>query len=82
MFQYISPLADTCQSLSDRISEEKTKQGKKKQSTVEEQAIAVQRDDANEQLFRAIEENKRKAISHEEYLAAKKLHSGTDPTVH
>ena len=50
---------------------EKTKQGKKKQPAVEERAIVAQRDESNEQLFQAIEESKRNAISHEEYLAQK-----------
>ena len=34
-------------------------------------AAAVERDDANEELFRQIEENKKKAVSYDEYLKRK-----------
>ena len=53
---------------------EKAKKGKtKEQDTAkQQQALVAQRDESNEQLFQAIEESKRKAISHEEYLAQKK----------
>jgi hypothetical protein len=61
----------SCAKQAALIRLEKTKQGKKKQPTVEEQAAVAQRDESNEQLFHAIEESKRKAISHEEYLAQK-----------
>ena len=52
---------------------EKAKQGKVKEadSAKQKQLIAAQRSDANEQLFQAIEENKRKAISYEEYTKSK-----------
>ena len=52
---------------------EKAKQGKSKEadSAKQKQIIAAQRSDANEQLFQAIEENKRKAISYEEYTKSK-----------
>ena len=52
---------------------EKAKQGKVKEadSAKQQQLIAAQRSDANEQLFQAIEENKRKAISYEEYTKSK-----------
>ena len=62
----------SCAKQAALIRLEKTKQSKKKQPTVEEQAAVAQRDESNEQLFHAIEESKRKAISHEEYLAQKK----------
>ena len=61
----------SCAKQAALIRLEKTKQGKKKQPTVEERAAVAQRDESNEQLFQAIEESKRKAISHEEYLAQK-----------
>ncbi len=52
---------------------EKARQGKSKEadSAKQKQLIAAQRSDANEQLFQAIEENKRKAISYEEYTKSK-----------
>ena len=52
---------------------EKAKKGKTKEqdSAKQQQALVAQRDESNEQLFHAIEESKRKAISHEEYLAQK-----------
>ena len=52
---------------------EKAQKGKSKEQATakQQQAIVAQRDESNEQLFQAIEESKRKAISHEEYLAQK-----------
>ncbi len=52
---------------------EKAKKGRSKEadSAKQQQLTAAQRDDANEQLFQAIEENKRKAISYEEYTKSK-----------
>ena len=52
---------------------EKAKKGKTKEqdSAKQQQALVAQRDESNEQLFHAIEESKKKAISHEEYLAQK-----------
>ena len=66
--QYAS--ADTAAAL--RL--EKAQKGKSKEQATakQQQAIVAQRDESNEQLFQAIEESKRKAISHEEYLAQKK----------
>ena len=65
--QYTS--ADTAAAL--RL--EKAKKGKSKaQDSVKQQtAAAVERDDANEELFRQIEENKKKAVSYDEYLKRK-----------
>jgi hypothetical protein len=65
--QYAS--ADTAAAL--RL--EKAQKGKSKEQTTakQQQALVAQRDESNEQLFQAIEESKRKAISHEEYLAQK-----------
>ena len=65
--QYAS--ADTAAAL--RL--EKAQKGKSKEQATakQQQAIVAQRDESNEQLFHAIEESKRKAISHEEYLAQK-----------
>ena len=52
---------------------EKAQKGKSKEQATakQQQAIVAQRDESNEQLFHAIEESKRNAISHEEYLAQK-----------
>ena len=52
---------------------EKAQKGKSKEQATakQQQAIVAQRDESNEQLFQTIEENKKKAISHEEYLAQK-----------
>ena len=52
---------------------EKAQKGKSKEQATakQQQAIVAQRDESNEQLFQAIEESKRNAISHEEYLAQK-----------
>jgi hypothetical protein len=52
---------------------EKAQKGKSKEQATakQQQALVAQRDESNEQLFQAIEESKRKAISHEEYLAQK-----------
>ena len=49
---------------------EKVKQSKQKQ-TIEKEQTATERDDANEKLFRQLEENKRNAVSYEEYLKKK-----------
>ena len=51
---------------------EKVKKGKVKEKESTKQQVAAERDDANEQLFRQIEENKRKAVSYEEYLARRR----------
>ena len=66
--QYAS--ADTAAAL--RL--EKAQKGKSKEQATakQQQALVAQRDESNEQLFQAIEESKRNAISHEEYLAQKK----------
>ena len=65
--QYAS--ADTAAAL--RL--EKAQKGKSKEQATakQQQTIVAQRDESNEQLFQVIEESKRKAISHEEYLAQK-----------
>ena len=64
--QYTS--ADTAAAL--RL--EKVKNGKTKETaSTKQQAIAAQRIDDNDRLFQAIEENKAKAVSYEEYLAKK-----------
>lgn len=65
--QYAS--ADTAAAL--RL--EKAQKGKSKEQATakQQQALVAQRDESNEQLFQAIEESKRNAISHEEYLAQK-----------
>jgi DNA-binding protein H-NS len=51
------------------------KNGKKKKEvdTTKLQQEAALRDEANERLFQTIEENKRNAVSHEEYLKQKQL---------
>ena len=50
---------------------EKVKKGKAKVQENVKQQVAAERDDANEQLFRQIEENKKKAVSYDEYLKRK-----------
>ena len=51
---------------------EKTKQSlSKKADSAKQQQTATERDDANEKLFRQLEENKRNAVSYEEYLKKK-----------
>ena len=47
---------------------EKARKGRSKETR---QQAAVERDDANEELFRQIEENKKKAVSYDEYLKRK-----------
>ena len=47
---------------------EKARKGRSKET---KQQAAVERDDANEKLFRQLEENKRNAVSYEEYLKKK-----------
>lgn len=52
---------------------EKVKNGKSKETaSTKQQAIAAQRIDDNDRLFQAIEENKAKAVSYEEYLARRR----------
>ena len=64
--QYAS--ADTAAAL--RL--EKAKKGKKKEvDTARQQQAAAERSEANDRLFQAIEENKRNAVSHDEWLALK-----------
>ena len=51
---------------------EKAKKVKTKETVnIKQQAATAEREDANEQLFRTIEENKKKAVSYEEYLKKK-----------
>ena len=54
---------------------DRVKNGKKKKEvdTTKLQQEAALRDEANERLFQTIEENKRNAVSHEEYLKQKQL---------
>ena len=54
-----------------RLEKAKKVKSKEVDSAKQKQLIAAQRSDANEQLFQAIEENKRKAISYEEYTKSK-----------
>ena len=61
--------ADTAAAL--RLEKAKKGRSKEADSAKQQQLTAAQRDDANEQLFQAIEENKRKAISYEEYTKSK-----------
>ena len=51
---------------------EKAKKGKSKavDTTKQQQTIAAERSDANDRLFQAIEENKRNAVSYEEWKSA------------
>ena len=65
--QYTS--ADTAAAL--RL--EKAKKGKKKEvDTARQQQAAVERSDANDRLFQTIEENKRNAVSYEEWKSAQR----------
>ena len=59
---------------------EKTKKVKTKETVniKQQQAATAERDDANEQLFRTIEENKKNAVSYEDYLAQKRAKNGTE----
>ena len=50
---------------------EKARKGKSAASGERRQLVAAERDDANERLFRQIEENKSAAVTWEEYLAKK-----------
>ena len=50
---------------------EKVKEKSKKADSAKQQQTATERDDANEKLFRQLEENKRNAVSYEEYLKKK-----------
>ena len=70
--QYAS--ADTAAAL--RL--EKAKKGKTKavDTAKQQQTIAAERSDANDRLFQAIEENKRNAVSHDEWLALKNSRDG------
>ena len=52
---------------------EKAKKGKTKAvDSAKQQAAAAERSDANERLFQAIEENKRNAVSYEEWKSAQR----------
>lgn len=53
---------------------EKAKKGKTKavDTTKQQQTIAAERSDANDRLFQAIEENKRNAVSYEEWKSAQR----------
>ena len=57
-----------------RLERAKAKSAPKQQAanTAEQQAIAAEREDANERLFRQIEENKKGAVSREEWLKMKR----------
>lgn len=53
------------------LSKEEAKAKSKKADCAKQQQTANERDDANEKLFRQLEENKRNAVSYEEYLKKK-----------
>lgn len=57
---------------------EKAKKGKTKEvdTAKQQQQAAAERSDANDRLFQAIEESKRNAVSHEEWLALKNSRDG------
>ena len=59
---------------------EKAKKVKTKETVniKQQQAATAEREDANEQLFRTIEENKKNAVSYEDYLAQKRAKNGTE----
>lgn len=69
-------LADTAASLrlertKQNLSKEKAKAKSKEADSAKQQQAAAERDDANEKLFRQLEENKKKAVSYKEYLKKK-----------
>ena len=53
------------------LSKEKAKAKSKEADSAKQQQTATERDDANEKLFRQLEENKKKAVSYKEYLKKK-----------
>jgi hypothetical protein len=53
------------------LSKEEAKAKSKEADSAKQQQAATERDDANEKLFRQLEENKRKAVSYKEYLRKK-----------
>ncbi len=53
------------------LSKEEAKAKSKKADSAKQQQTATERDDANEKLFRQLEENKRNAVSYEDYLKKK-----------
>ena len=60
-------LERTKQNLSKKDAKAKSKEA----DSAKQQQTAIERDDANEKLFRQLEENKRKAVSYKEYLKKK-----------
>ena len=54
-----------------RLEKAKKVKSKEVDSAKQQQVAAVARSEENERLFQAIEENKRKAISYEEYTKSK-----------
>ena len=60
-------LERTKQNLSKKDAKAKSKEA----DCAKQQQTAIERDDANEKLFRQLEENKRNAVSYEEYLKKK-----------
>ena len=72
--QYTSE--DTAAAL--RLEKAKTVKARQAADTARQQAATAERDDANEQLFRTIEENKKNAVSYEDYLAQKRAKNGTE----
>ena len=61
-----------------RLEKAKTVKARQAADTARQQAATAERDDANEQLFRTIEENKKNAVSYEDYLAQKRAKNGTE----
>ena len=53
------------------LSKEAAKAKSKEADSAKQQQTAAERDDANEKLFRQLEENKKKAVSYKEYLKKK-----------
>ena len=64
----------SCNKKAARMRLEKTKQGRTPKPTTSEQAFAKEREEQNAQREAAHEENRRKAISYEEYLTKKNGH--------
>lgn len=61
-----------------RLEKAKTVKARQAADTARQQAATAERDDANEQLFRTIEENKKNAVSYEEWQAQKRAKNGTE----
>ena len=67
----ISAAALRLERTEQNLSKEEAKAKSKEADSAKQLQTATERDDANEKLFRQLEENKRKAVSYKEYLKKK-----------